>query len=206
MPWMSGQVAKRAVPVAFAVALGCTTSAVAASSVEFVPSKDASRSDAQTIAKAAAIAKTVTASACFGDFISNRKLVHTNGRSPRDVAHQLESLSGKITVAFYYRCMRGSPACTEPTIAIAYRQPPDKTIYLNSAWYNPERPGFDIYEMAGSMAHEALGHSLGGYEHPFDWTRERDFTVPYSISGASKRNGDAFQYCRAPLGYSSPTQ
>jgi len=52
-----------------------------------------------------------------------------------------------------------------------------------------------------TLNHEAVGHALGGYDHSFEWSPIRDFTVPYSISGASRTNDDAFQHCRKPLGY-----
>ena len=81
-----------------------------------------------------------------------------------------------------------------PTAAVAYRQPPGNTIYIN-------RAHFDQYELAGTLNHESVVHSLGGYDHPFEWTASRDFTVPYSISGASRANDDALQHCRKPLGY-----
>ena len=59
----------------------------------------------------------------------------------------------------------------------------------------------DLYELAGSLAHEGIGHVLGGYNHSYTWTPQRDLSVPYSINGASRTNDDAFRHCRAALGY-----
>lgn len=158
--------------------------------------EDADAEEQATVREAASIANMIVNSDCFRDFMAARKLVETNGRSPVDVARQLQDLSGRISVAFYYRCMKLADDCPEPTLAVAYRQPPDHAINLNRAYYDVRGGRFDIHELAGTLAHEAIGHVLGGYDHSFDWTPERDFSVPYSISGASIANGDAFLACR----------
>lgn len=172
-----------------------------AGSIDFVAAEGASPTEIRAVAAASTIVRKVAGSACFADYLAGRKLIQTNGRTPKDVVVHVTQLSATVKVAFYFRCMKSTPECTDPTIAMAYRQPPDRTVHLNRAYYNVDRPGFDIYEMAGTLAHEALGHGLGGYEHDFDWAPDRDFSVPYSISGASTANGDAFQHCRKPLGF-----
>jgi hypothetical protein len=62
-----------------------------------------------------------------------------------------------------------------------------------------------VREFNAERPHEALAMKcpaeLGGYGHSFEWTPSRDFSVPYSISGASHANDDAFQHCRRALGY-----
>lgn len=119
-------------------------------------------------------------SACFRDFMAGRKLIQTNGRTPAQVAAHIQGLTGVVPVKFYYRCMR-SWKCPTGTSAVAYRQPPSMEINLNSAVYGPATSDCEV---ASVEAHESVGHSLGGYEHTFDWTPERDFSVPYSINKA----------------------
>jgi hypothetical protein len=169
--------------------------------VAFVLRGDATAVEIQAVGASAKIANFVRASKCFHDFMAKRTLVATNGRSPVQVADHLQSLSGAVPVEFYFRCMARSKTCQVPSAAVAYRQPPGNTIYINRARFDVERKDFDPYELAGTLNHEAVGHTLGGYDHPFEWTTSRDFTVPYSISGASRVNGDASQHCRKPLGY-----
>jgi hypothetical protein len=154
--------------------------------------------EARAIAEAGEIANVVKNSDCFRDFIAKRKLVGTRGRTADEVAEDLRHVSGSVPVEFYFRCLGAMGGCGT---AVAYRLPPDPTVYINRAYYRVGAPDFDLYELAGSLAHEAIGHALGGYEHSFDWTPLRDFSVPYSISGASKENDDAFRHCRAPLGF-----
>jgi hypothetical protein len=170
--------------------------------VEFVPiAEGASDLEIRAITNAGEIANAVKNSDCFRQFIANRRLVETNGRTPSEVSRQIQALSGRIAVGLYFRCLQGTPDCASPTSAVAYRQPPDTTIYLNRAYYDLADGEFDVYEMAGSLAHEGIGHVLAGYDHSFDWTSLRDWSVPYSISGASRMSDDAFQHCRAPLGF-----
>ena len=175
--------------------------------VDYVPARgepgDADVTDAEraSLAAAAAIVNTVRSSDCFRGFIASRALVETLGRSSGEVAAHLQTIRGVVPVAFYYRCDSLSATCQAPTQAVAYRQPPEVKIFINRAHFDVARSGFDSYELAGTLAHEALGHLLGGYGHPFAWTPSRDFSVPYSISGASRANDDAFRHCRGPLGY-----
>lgn len=168
----------------------------------FAADSEATSEEIAAVERAAWIANNVKNSDCFREFMAGRKLIETNGRTPDEVAAHLQSIAGAVPVSFYFRCLTASQKCNSPTAAIAYRQPPDPAVFFNRAYYDVTSADFDIYELAGSLAHEALGHSLGGYDHAFDWTPDRDFSVPYSISGASSRNGDAFQHCRQTLGYS----
>ncbi len=175
--------------------------------VTFVPlDDDVTAAEASAIEKAGEITNAVKNSDCFRDFMTTRKLLQTNGRAPHEVAAHLRGISGTVRVGFYFRCLEGRPGCTSPTSAVAYRLPPDTTVYINKAYYEVESENFDLYELAGSLAHEAVGHALGGYQHAFDWTPARDFSVPYSISGASSGNDDAFRHCRAPLGFGHPAR
>lgn len=165
-------------------------------------SDDAPPSDAEAraVLLAGEIANAVKNSDCFRKFIEQRALIETNGDDGRAVAAKLRSLGGTVPVAFYYRCNHASIDCRQPTAAVAYRQPPEIKIFINRAHYDVDGPDFDVYELAGTFGHEAFGHLLGGYDHSFGWTPSRDFTVPYSISGATAVNDDAFRHCR-PRGY-----
>lgn len=170
--------------------------------IAFVASNDTvGRIEAKAIVAAGDIVNAVKNSDCFRTFMETRALLETNGRSPKEVAAHLRGLSGEVSVAFYFRCLAGSPYCSAPTSAVAYRLPPGDTVFMNRAYYNVSRNAFDLYEFAGSLAHEAIGHALGGYGHTFEWTARRDLSVPYSISGASPKSDDAFRHCRKPLGY-----
>jgi len=178
------------------------SSARAVGIVEFVPVEGkATDAEVKAIARAGKIANVVKNSDCFRTFMATRKLLQTNGRTSEEVASHLQEVSGRIPVEFYFRCLSGSSGCGSPTSAVAYRLPPDNTIYINLGYYKIGLLDFDIYELAGSLAHEAIGHALGGYQHSFEWSPVRDFSVPYSISGASHESDDAFQHCRQPLGY-----
>jgi hypothetical protein len=176
------------------------------SAVTYVPAQgepaDAKATDAevQALQEAASIVNVVKRSTCLREFMAARKLIGTNGRTSKQVAAHLQALGGTIHVAFYYRCNIHSSSCPAPTSAVAYRQPPADMIFINRAHFDVGHSDFDLYELAGTLAHEGIGHLLGGYDHSFEWTPSRDFSVPYSISGASRANDDAFQHCRRPLG------
>lgn len=196
MPTSNPSLVFSAISLLILLLLPGTRAPTQANRVEFEPiTETMTSSEAWTVLRAGDIANRVKNSACFHDFMLNRALVETNGQTPKQVADALRRLSGRVSVGMYYRCLYGTPNCVSPTRAVAYRQPPDGTVYLNRAYYDVDALGFDIYELAGSLAHEALGHSLGGYDHSYDWTPIRDWSVPYSISGASKKNDDAFQHC-----------
>jgi hypothetical protein len=168
--------------------------------VNFIPTAgQATKAEIARINEAGKIANEVIHSDCFRDFMVKRNLIRTTGRTNVEVVEHLQGLSGTVPVAMYYRCLARSPACSNPTPALAYRQPPEQTIYLNTAHFDVSDPSVDAYEWASTLGHEAWGHLLGGYEHDFNWSEGRDFTVPYSIGGSSMRNSDAFQSCRGIL-------
>lgn len=138
----------------------------------------------------------VVQSDCFKNFMSNRKMIQTNGLLPVQVATRLQSLEGVIPVQMYSRCMSFNVfKCPVPTSAVAYRAPPALTINLNRVYFNIYDKSLTVCDWAATMGHESLGHSLGGYDHDFNWNPTRDFSVPYSIGGSSTSNSDAFQAC-----------
>lgn len=137
------------------------------------------------IIKAAVKMNEVVQSKCFYDFLSKRKMIQTNGRTPEQVAKHLQSLSGVIPVEMY------DPGWFSK--AVAYRQPPGLTIHLSYRYFYVE---MDDCEWASTMAHESLGHSLGEYDHDFDWSPSREFSVPYSITHAFEHDA----YSGSPSG------
>lgn len=146
------------------------------SKVKFIPS-NANETETSIIKQGESIIANTVSSKCFKDFISKSNLVQTN-RTPDQVAAHLETLSGTIKVHLYYRCMKFSWKCLAPTSAVAYRDPPHTDIYLNRAYFHTE---LDPIDWAATMAHEALGHSLGNYGHDFNATARRPSSVPYKI-------------------------
>lgn len=134
----------------------------------------------------------VVQSKCFADFMRGEKLTWTGGRTPDQVVRHLQSLSAHVPVQMYYRCMR-SWHCPTGTTAVAYRNPGDPTIHINQAVFFPEQSDC---EWAGTFAHEGDGHAIGEYDHSFEWTLEREYTVPYKMGGSKPQyGGDAFEKC-----------
>jgi hypothetical protein len=131
----------------------------------------------------------VIQSDCFRNFMSSRKLIQTNGRTPEQVAAHLQSLKGVVPTEMYSKCL-GIWPCTS---AVAYRNVGSDTIHLNrNAFY----PSMSDCAWAATLAHESLGHSLGGYDHDFNWSPSRSYSVPYSMGGADKtQGGSAFDKC-----------
>jgi hypothetical protein len=160
---------------------------VGAARVRFVPIDYYSTPAQRTkILAAGAKLNEVIQSACFRDFMLKQSLAWTGGRTPAQVVDHLQGLSGVVPVAMYYRA-------AWLTSAVAYRQPPSSQINLNTAYFGTDDP---TCTWAATLGHESLGHSLGGYDHPYKWTREREDTVPYVMGGRSKRyGGDAFGAC-----------
>ena len=127
------------------------------------------------IKQVGALVNQVVQSQCFGDFMSTRRLIQTNGRTNAEVIAHIRSLAGVVPVEMYYRRF-GS--------AVAYRNPGSPTIHLNrkAFW-----PGQSDVEWASVMTHEGVGHALGEYGHDFNWSPSRDFSVPYSMNAAVEK-------------------
>lgn len=147
------------------------------------------KAEAEMIKLAGAIMNRIVATPCFKKFISDRKLIQTNGLSPEQVAAHLQSLTGIVSVKMYYRCMVFGWRCLVPTQAVAYRQPPSTDVFLNQAYFYPDTKPENLFKWAGTLGHEVLGHSLGEYGHDFQSTANRILSVPYSIN-------EAFDFCK----------
>lgn len=126
----------------------------------------------ELIAKAAKKMNEVVHSDCYFNFMSHRKFIQVDGKTSLQVATEFKNASGTIPVQFYY---------SRWTSAIAYRQPPGNTIYLNRKFIGA---GSDICDVAGTLAHESIGHSLLNYGHDYNWSASREYSAPYSSDHA----------------------
>lgn len=161
----------------------------------FVVVKDKNMTDKeiQKIRDAGKKVGDVVASQCFVNWMLAQKMNETNGRTPRQVVDHLRLLNDDVQVRLYFKCMSRSLRCPVPTSAVAYRQPPEKAINMNRAAFTVST---STCRWAATFAHEALGHALGNYTHSMKWTRYREDTVPYLLSGRKKQNGgDVFGAC-----------
>jgi len=112
---------------------------------------------------------------CFSDFLLARDMIQTNGQTNSQVVNKLQSVRGKIKVNFYYKRF---------TSEIAVRYPPSQDINFNQRYWTGNT---NVCDWASTLAHEGLGHVLGGYDHDFSYSKSRDFSVPYSINAAFKQ-------------------
>lgn len=135
----------------------------------------ATASEAAVIKKAEVVMNDVVHSQCFYDFMSQRKMIQTNGRSSEEVAKHIQGLNGTVPVVMYYRRF---------TSAVAYRQPPSLTVHFNRKFFGVNTP---LCSWASTLAHEGLGHSLGDYGHDYNWNAQRDYSVPYSANKAFEK-------------------
>ena len=137
------------------------------------------------IASVEAKANEVKNSECVYNFLAARKMIQTDGKSSEQVAKEVRAVSGEIPVEFYYPRW--------PTKAVAYREPPSLTIHLNGkvygTWSSP-------CELVSVLLHESIGHSLLNYDHAYNWSPSREYSVPYSINHAV----DTGSYSGSPSG------
>lgn len=159
--------------------------------VQFIAQKGyATSKESDLIGKASLKLNEVVKSACFNDFMTKAKLKQTNGRTNSQVLTHLLSFNEVVQVKMYYKKWGDCITCTT---AVAYRQPPEKKINLNSSFFTEKR---SICRWAATMAHESLGHSLGNYDHSYKWSVDREYSVPYKIGGAKEQYGSsAFEEC-----------
>lgn len=112
-------------------------------------------------------------SQCFFSEISKATMVQTKGYNSLEVAMHLKSLKGVVKVHYYRKNNN----------VVGYRQPPSKDVYFNLKFHEKR----SVCVNAGNAAHEALGHSLGGYDHDFKATKRRPQSVPYTLNTVFKR-------------------
>jgi len=112
-------------------------------------------------------------SSCFEQVFLNRQLAQTENRSNKEVINHLRSLKGSVPVVMYYSFKN----------VVGYRSPPSPTVYTNSKFHN----NANACERASNLAHEAVGHSLGNYDHDYYETSRRPYSVPYSLNTAFEK-------------------
>lgn len=153
--------------------------------IEFVPvDKYSTPAERAKIAAAGLKANEVVQSKCFAEFMSQRAMIQTNGKTPSEVVTHLQGLAGRVQVRMYMRYF---------TSAVAYRQPPEIAINLNRKFFTLDKSDC---VWAGTLMHEGIGHALGGYDHDYKWNPARSYSVPYSLAGADKaQGGSAFDAC-----------
>lgn len=151
--------------------------------VTFVPLKDyTTEAEKAYVAKVAVKMNETGYNQCTYNFIKNRNMIQTNGKTPLQVADHLMSLKGSINVGFYYSWF---------TSARAYRD--GDNIWLNRKFIGVDS---DLCETASTFDHEGRGHALGLYDHDFNWSPSREYSVPYSIDHAYFTNS----YSQSPSG------
>lgn len=107
-------------------------------------------------------------SQCFADFMQKRRLVQTNGKTPAQVVSDLRENNLEAPVHYYY----------EESNVVGYRNPPKPDIYFNRYFHN----NYGVCATASNAAHE-WSHSIG-YDHDYEPTARRPYSVPYSINAA----------------------
>jgi len=151
--------------------------------VNLIPEEGTPREWVEYIAKGEKKMNEVVHSQCLSDFLSKRDMIQTNNRTPEQVVKHLQSLNGNITVKLYYTRLK-SKFNPFGTSAVAYRQPPSNDININTAYFTYQG---NACEFSGTLAHESLAHSLGGYDHSYYDSSDREFSVPYSLNKAFEK-------------------
>lgn len=147
--------------------------------VKLIPTDGLKDYEITLVKKAQAKMNQVVQSQCFYDYISNRKMIQTNGMTPKQVAEFLQNMKGDVPVAFFYKAMRTRFNPFGSTV-VAVRYPPSPQINFNRAYYGEDS---DLCEFSGTAFHET-SHSLGDFEHEYYETPTRVYSVPYSINAA----------------------
>lgn len=137
----------------------------------------ASDDQVQLVTSAEALIQTTTDSECFHDFILKRALVmdqdsdnSTNGMTNMEVLLKIRLASGQIPVVVYHQ------PWWKPSSVAGYRNVGETTIHLRDTSLD------SMCDTASLIAHEAIGHVIGGWDHDYEPTEERPFSVPYSIN------------------------
>lgn len=140
--------------------------------VLFIPDHTATKDETVFTVQAQFKVNETIRSKCFEDYLLKRKMIQTGGRSNAEVISHLRSVKGSIPVSFYYKRF---------TSEVAVRFPPAMQININRKFYSPKS---NICTYAGTLAHEAVGHVLGDYDHDYTYNKQREFSVPYSLNAA----------------------
>jgi len=105
---------------------------------------------------------------CFEDFMLQRKLIQTNGKTNAQVVAHIRSTPTTIELSSYRKW--GS--------VVGWTTPTSKIINVNSKFYI----GSSRCAKTSNLVHE-VSHKQG-FGHDFKPNRERPFSVPYSLNQA----------------------
>ena len=124
----------------------------------------------------------VVQSSCFYNYISNRKMIQTNGMNSKQVAEFLQNIKGEVPVSFFYKAMKTRLNPFGSSV-VAVRYPPSTQINFNRAYYGE---GSNLCEFSGTAFHET-SHALGEFDHDYYESDSRYYSVPYSINAAFEK-------------------
>ena len=142
------------------------------------PVTNATPEQADLILASEAKIREVVNSQCFVDFIAARTLVTdnstngTNGLTNAQVITRIRQSEGRIPVTVYHQ------PWYKPSTVMGYRNVGESLIHLRDTSLD------SVCDTASLEAHEAIGHVLGGWDHDYKATAQREFSVPYSINAA----------------------
>lgn len=109
-------------------------------------------------------------SQCFKDFILNRKMIQTSGRTSQEVLDHVLNQNREISIELYYNRWTKTVGFTYPNVT--------------NIWFNRKfHTNYGICESASNLSHEGSCHK-NGYEHSMQWNKDRDFSVCYSFNKA----------------------
>lgn len=109
-------------------------------------------------------------SACFAQFMNERKLNMTNEKSNAEVVKSLLEANVVVDIRTYYTFKR----------VLGYTIPGKNKIWINRKYML----SWNQCDLASLLGHES-SHKIG-YGHGYYHTKDRPFTVPYSINAAFK--------------------
>lgn len=109
---------------------------------------------------------------CFKDVMLKRPLIQTNGRTNAQVIEHILKADVKVQLEMY-RSWKNTVGYTYPNV--------------NKIWANRKyHDNFDLCDVGSNFAHEILGHKIG-YQHASNPSKERPFSVPYSLNVAIEK-------------------
>lgn len=161
-----------------------TAPTTAVAGVHFSPIKNYTVEETEVLKVSEQLANDLFKSKCFENFMVNRKLIDTNGKTPLEVVNDLKSKDLTVPVVMYSAWY---------SKVIGYRQPPKPDVYTNRKYH----AGATACSRGSNLTHE-WSHTAG-YGHSYAATPTRPFSVPYSINAAftvcCKCQNDSIKKC-----------
>lgn len=137
--------------------------------VRFFPLRNHTAEEKEVVVIAEKLANDLLQSQCFENFIVNRKLIDTEGKTPIEVVKDLKTKNLTVPVEMYSKWY---------SKVVGYRQPPKPDVFTNRKYH----AGATACSRGSNLTHE-WSHSAG-YGHSYSDTPTRPFSVPYSINAA----------------------